>query len=100
MAANAEERADPAWGDVVRQEPRWPSTLAVALAIALYLLLPSKLVFGPSLLLPVLEALLIVPLMIVAPHRHTQETRWQRWAAVALIAVVNAANVSSLILLV
>jgi uncharacterized membrane protein len=88
------------WGVRVRGEPRWPATAAVIVAIGLYLSLPQKLVYGPPILLPVLEALLIAPLTIVAPHRNKEESRWQRWAAVALIAIVNVANIASLVLLV
>jgi uncharacterized membrane protein len=88
------------WGIPARGEPRWPATIAVVAAIALYLSLPQKFVYGPPILLPIFEAMLIAPLTIVAPHRTNDETRWQRWAAVALIAIVNAANTASLVLLV
>ena len=83
-----------------RSEPRWPATVAIIVAVALYVTLPEKLTYGPTWLLPVLELGLIIPLSLTAPHRHAAEERWQGIAAVALIALVNAANVASLVLLV
>ncbi len=81
-------------------EPRWPATLAIVVALALYVTLPDKLTMGPPWFVPLLELALIVPLSVTAPHRHPNEKRWQGIAAVALIAVVNMANVASLFLLV
>jgi uncharacterized membrane protein len=94
------KKDDAAWGTVARKEPRWPATLAIIAAIVLYLSLPDRYIFGPRIMLPILEAILIIPLSLAAPNRTTTETRWQRWAAVALIAVVNIANVASLVLLI
>jgi uncharacterized membrane protein len=90
----------PAWGVVARTEARWPATLAVIAAIVLYLTLPNRYVFGPRLALPILEAVLIIPLSLAAPNRTINETRWQRWAAIALIAIMNVATVGSLALLI
>ncbi|MDB5058397.1 MAG: putative rane protein [Chloroflexi bacterium] len=95
-----QKRDTTAWGTVARNEPRWPATVAVIAAISLYLALPSRFIFGPPIALPILEAILIIPLSIVAPHRRVNETRWQRWAAIALIAIINIANVASLVLLI
>ncbi len=91
---------DAAWGMPAHKEPRWPASLAVLAALALYLFLPEKLTLGPNWLLPVLELALLIPLSIAAPNRRKDEPRWQRYAAVALIALVNAANIVSLVLLV
>jgi uncharacterized membrane protein len=100
MADSAlEEQA--AWGFPARKAPRWPATLAVITALVLYITLPNKLVIGPTkIVLPALEAALIVPLTIMWPHRSSDESRLQRWTALLLIALVNAANVGSLALLV
>ena len=81
-------------------ESRWPATLAVIVALALYLSLPSKLVVGPRWVLPALEAALLVPLVIGAPWRHAAERRIARVGSLGLIALVNLANVISLGLLV
>lgn len=89
-----------AWGERSRREPRWPASLAVVAAVVLYVALPDKLRIVPIWILPTLEAALLVPLTVFAPHRHLEESRWRRVAALALIALVNAANLVSLVLLV
>jgi hypothetical protein len=53
----------------VRREPFWPAQLSVAAAIALDLTLPHRLAMGPVRALPGLEAILLLPLAVVAPHR-------------------------------
>lgn len=83
-----------------RSESRWPASLAVVLAIALYVTLPAHLVLGPRWLIPALELALLVPLTIIAPRRTYDEAPWRRIAAIALIAIINAANVASLVFLV
>ena len=89
-----------AWGLPVHNEPRWPASVAVLAALALYWFLPDKLTLGPNWLLPVLELALLIPLSIVEPNRRQSEPTWQRLGAIALIALVNVANVISLGLLV
>jgi len=89
-----------AWGLPKHKEPRWPASLAVLVALALYWFLPEKLTLGPNWIVPVFELALLIPLSVVSPTRRKDEPRWQRYAAVALIALVNAANLVSLALLV
>jgi uncharacterized membrane protein len=93
-------KREQAWGVAARSEPRWPASLAVVAAIALYVTLPSRFVMGPSWLIPVLESAVLVPLSVFAPLRTTKESRWAQVLAVALIAIVNVANVVSLFALV
>ncbi len=81
-------------------EARWPATLAILIAIALYLALPDSLVLGPSWVLPVLEGAILVPLTVARPHRHAGESGPSRVAAIVLIALANLGNVASLGLLV
>jgi len=85
------------WGERSRSEPRWPATLAVAAAIALYFALPGKLIngLGPRWVIPVLEGVLGLALLIANP-RLTRESLRLRPVAIALIAFVNLANVISL----
>jgi hypothetical protein len=78
------------------EEPRWHAGLAVIAALVLYVTLPAKLVVGPVWVLPVVLAVILVPLMIVSPHRR-QEAAWQRWASIAHIAVLNAFNVGTVV---
>ena len=93
-------RKGTAWGVPAVSEPRWPASLAVLVAIGLYLTLPSRFVLGPAWLIPVLEAAILIPLSVFSPRRVPQENRWEVLFAVVLIAVVNVANVVSLIALV
>ncbi|HLJ68419.1 MAG TPA: hypothetical protein VKX16_13770 [Chloroflexota bacterium] len=91
-----------AWGYPAPDEPRFAARLAVIVAIALYFVLPDKLVLPNSRwILVVLEALLLATLTIATSRRQREEARpWQRVAALALIAVINLANIISLAFLV
>ncbi|HLW37581.1 MAG TPA: hypothetical protein VKR99_04075 [Candidatus Eremiobacteraceae bacterium] len=97
MAAKSKKAA--AWGAPAKGEPRWPATIAVVIALLLYMTLPERLTLGPLWLIPGLELALIIPLMIVAPRRYAGEPNWERLAAIAIIAIINAANFLSLVLL-
>ena len=80
-------------------EPRWPASLALAVCVGLYLLLPGRLVVGPQWIVPSMIALLIVPLL-GGRHRHPNEPRGVRHLTITLIALVTVANVISMGLLV
>lgn len=89
-------------GDEARQHPgesRFPAAIAVLAAAALYFLLPGPLVFGPRYVVPVLELLLLVPLLIGNPMRMTRETVGLRAVSIALLLLVAVANAVSLVLL-
>lgn len=92
-----EEQA--AWGSPSLSEPRWPASLAVLASMALYLVLPRKLIdfLGPRWLVPTLEGILMLSLTIASPRRLSREVPTLRVAAIVLIAVVNLANVVSLV---
>jgi len=92
------ERA--AWGQKSVGEMRWPASLAVIAALALYITLPERLTIGPVWIVPALELALLVPLSIAAPRRVPGETHWLQIAAITLIVIINVANVASLVLLV
>ena len=83
---------------VGKEEPRWHAGLAVIAALALYVTLPPRLIVGPVWVLPLVLLVILVPLMIISPHRH-QEAAWQRWLSIAHIAVLNAFNVMTIVLL-
>jgi uncharacterized membrane protein len=83
----------------VHPEPRWPASVALVVCVALYVLLPNRLVVGPHWLLPVLVALPLGPLS-ARRHRHPDESVWIRHAVIFLIALVTLANVTSMVLLV
>jgi hypothetical protein len=81
-------------------EPRWPASLAIVVALGLYLGLPGTLTIGPRWVIPALEAALVVPLTISAPYRRGEEARVVRFASIGLIALVILATVTALALLV
>src|SRR3954454_8168077 len=65
-------------------ERRLPPTLAVLVAIALYTLLPERLLIRPRLLIPALEVALLIVVVARNPRRITRETRATRIASLAL----------------
>jgi hypothetical protein len=81
-------------------ENRLPPAAAVVVAIVIYALLPSSLLFTNRLITPVAEGLLLVALLLTNPRRMTRETRWSRWASIALAGVVILTNLGSLGILV
>ena len=82
----------PAWKRATQGEQRLPVAAAVVVAIALQLVLPSRLVIGPSWLLPTLEGLLLVGLIAANPRRIDRTSNALRAASVILIALISAAN--------
>ncbi|MFE3647621.1 hypothetical protein ACFXO2_07215 [Streptomyces sp. NPDC059152] len=91
-AREAGRRLHPAWRRVTRGEPRWPSTLAVAVAVTLQWRLPDRLAIHPEWLLPGLETALLLVLVVVDPFRIERVSRLYRWTGLALIAMISAAN--------
>ena len=74
--------------------------LAVLVAIGLQLLLPARLAIQPRLLLPGLEALLVVALLVVNPGRIESRHRGLRYVGLALVAMVTLANAASAAMLI
>jgi hypothetical protein len=97
--STAEDRRTEATGAAPR-EHRWQAALAILIALLLYVRLPDQYIGLPRYLIPALESVLLVAVLIIAPHRHGQEPAWQRWLGIALIALINAANAVSLVLLI
>lgn len=81
-------------------EHRMTAAFAVVVGAALYVGLPSNLTFGTRFVVPVLELLLLVPLVAFNPRRFTRETAASRSLSLGLVAVIGAANLLSLVLLV
>jgi uncharacterized membrane protein len=83
-------------------ESRWPATIAVVIAIGLYVSLPDRVISASyasnavRILVPALELALLIPLAVAAPHRHIFESGRRRMAAICLTAIVSVANVVSL----
>ena len=83
-----------------RSEAAWPVQLAVLVAIALQVLLPSTISAGPKLLLPILEGVLLVVMVMTTPRELEGPHHRRRRLALAVIALVGAANITSLVLLI
>lgn len=80
-------------------EPFWPAQLAAAVALALYLTLPHKLVMGPRWLVPSVEGVLLAALVVTTPTRHVGQSPRRRGLIVMLLGLVSATTLASLILL-
>ena len=73
-------------------ERRWPPILALAVALALYGMLPSDV---PGLLrgaVVVVGAALTVPVLVLNPRRLDRETKWSRRFSVAQVLLLLVAN--------
>lgn len=90
----------PAWLRRTPGEPRWQVMLAVLVAIGLQLLLPPRLAVQPRLLLPALEASLVVVLLVVNPGRIENHHRGLRYVGLALVGLVTLANAGSAVMLI
>lgn len=89
-----------AWGVPAPPRSYWPARIAVLSAMALYLLLPDRLLPGPRFIVPVLEGVVLVAITVLVPHRTTVAAPARRILAVLLIGLVTAANIATLALLV
>ena len=74
--------------------------MAILVAIVLYALLPEQLLLGPRLLIPSVEAVLLVAVVATNPRRLTKESRFSRTVSLILTGIVLAANLLALVLLV
>jgi hypothetical protein len=83
-----------------RGEARLPPTIAIVVAIVLYALLPESLLIKPRLLVPVIEAVLLVAVVATNPRRITKQTRVSRLVSLALAGLVVVTNLVSLGLLI
>ncbi len=94
------EREQAAWGfeNAKSHEPRWPATLAVLAALALYAPLPARYTAGPPWVLPALELAVLIPLNVTSP-RITRSSHSHALGFI-LIGAVSAANVYALYVLV
>jgi hypothetical protein len=81
-------------------EHRLPVTLVIGVAIAFQILLPEKLAFKPTWLLPALECALSVGVLVASPLRINRSSRMLRMASLTLIAMISLANAWSAALLV
>ncbi len=81
-------------------EYRWPAVGALLVALALYAFLPNELVGAQRFVVVSAGILLLIPLVIVNPHRLTRQTTWSRVLSVGLALVLVLANQATLVVLV
>lgn len=89
------DRELPAWRDHTPGESRWPGSLAVLVAIAMQLALPSRVAIQPRWLIPGLEVLLLAAIVAVNPRRINRRSQGIRLASMALTLLVSGANAFS-----
>ena len=83
----------PAWRRATRGESRWHVAVAAAVAIALQMPLPGRLVLlRPTWLLPVLEVAMLVVLTALNPRRVDRESAALRWLGLAVAGLISLAN--------
>ena len=83
----------PAWRRVTEGEPRWHIALAITVALLLQIPLPGRLVlFRPTWLLPVLEAVLLVIAVALDQGRIDRESKLLRGLGLAATGILSLAN--------
>jgi hypothetical protein len=90
----------PAWRRRTRGERRWPSVVAVAVAILLQFLLPDSLVLQPPWLLPAVEIALVLALIAANPVRMERNHPLIRIGGLCLVGAMTLANAISAVLLI
>ena len=91
----AQEQAGAAWRSVTREEPRVQVTIAILVAIALMLLLPSRVANHPRFVLPGLAVVLLVGVFIAKSTGSQTRSRWLRIVSLLLIGVMSLSNATS-----
>ncbi len=81
-------------------EHRWPVVIALLVTLGLYAALPSAFLGVERFAVVVIGLALLVPLVIVNPHRLTRQSPWSRALAVTLAVGLVAANQLTLVLLI
>jgi hypothetical protein len=92
--AELRPRQLPAWRRRTQGEARWQVALATAVAIALQVAVPGRLVLlSPSWALPAIEGVLLIALIVANPHRIDRQSRALRTLSITLAALLSWANV-------
>jgi hypothetical protein len=83
----------PAWKRLTEGEPRWPVTVAIAVALTLQGLLPPHLVLGPKWFMPSLGGALVIALFAGNPKpRINRTSRGLRTLALLVVGTITVAN--------
>jgi len=95
---SSDEHLNRAQKRAARAEHRWPAVLALLLALTLYLLLPnSVLPLWLRLTIVGIGLALLIPVLILNPHRLRRQTAWSRRLSVGQALVLVAANQYALV---
>ena len=86
----------PAWLRQTAGERRWPVTIGVVLAITMQVVLPDRYALQPKLLLPALEAVLLLGLVAANPIRFQREHPIVRWMSLGMTISIAIANLTSI----
>ena len=91
----------PAWKRPTAGEARWQVAAAIAIAIALQIAVPGRLVvLRPTWIMPVLQGALLVALVIANPRRINRESQALRFGSLTLAALISFANAWSVVRLI
>jgi len=83
----------PAWRRRTQGEARWQVAICTAVAIALQVAVPGRLVLlSPVWALPALQGAMLVALVLANPHRIDRESRALRRLSLTLAALITFAN--------
>ena len=87
-------REPPAWRRRTKGEARWQVAICTAVAIALQVAVPDRLVLlSPAWALPALQGAMLIALIVANPHRINRESRALRLTSLTLAALLTFANV-------
>ena len=79
-------------------EHRWAVGGAIVVALALYLFIPQRVQPLPVWIVPLVGALMLIPLVILNPVRLASERAWSRWISVALALILAVVNQVTIVL--
>lgn len=78
--------------DELRPERRWPATLAVIVALALYAVFPASGQVIPPWVISIVGAIALIPQIIVNPRHLNRETSWSRWLSIGFALGLTLVN--------
>lgn len=84
----------------VPAEHRWPAIIGVLAALTLYAFLPNDLLSVQRYVVVAIGLLLVIPLLVLNPHRLNRETRLSRLLSLGLALLILVANQITLVLLI